>query len=85
MKYNIYAIKDTKVGFMQPFIQPNDDVAIREFKTMVNSDKTSVGVNYSDMELYKLGEYFMDNGEIVSVVSFLINGINCRKVEQNDL
>ena len=82
MNYGIYAIKDTKVGFMQPFIQVNDAVAVREFTNIVNSGSSVVSANYSDMELYKLGSYNQDNGAIVSDVSFVIKGADVKHVEE---
>ena len=84
MIYKIFAIKDTKVGFMQPFIQPNEDVAIREFHNIVNVGNSIVSANYKDMELYSLGSYNMDNGEITTEVKFLINGVNVKEVESNE-
>lgn len=80
--YSIYCIKDTKVGFMNPFVQPNDAVACREFANLVNSHGNSVvSVNYEDMELYKLGSYDQNTGVIVSEVTYLIKGADVRKVE----
>lgn len=79
--YKVYAIKDTKVGFMQPFIQVNDDVAVREFKNIVNCGNSIVSANYQDMELYCLGSYNQDNGEIVSNVDFIIKGVDVKVVQ----
>lgn len=78
--YKVYAIKDTKVGFMQPFIQPNDAVAVREFGNIVNSGNSMVSANYQDMELYCLGEYNQDTGKIVSEVEFIIKGADVKAV-----
>lgn len=76
MNYGIYAIKDVKVGFMQPFIQVNDAVAVREFRNIVNTHSSMVSANHTDMELYKLGTYNQDTGSIESNVSFLIKGVD---------
>ena len=76
MIYGIYAIKDVKVGFMQPFMQVNDGVAVREFRNIVNSHNNLVSTNYTDMELYKLGEYSLDTGLIESEVSYLVKGVD---------
>lgn len=81
MKYGIYAIKDVKVGFMQPFIQVNDGVAVREFRNIVNSSNSVVSANYTDMELYQLGTYNQDTGLIESNVSFLIKGADVKDVK----
>lgn len=74
MIYGIFAIKDVKVGFMQPFIQVNDAVALREFTNIVNSGSSVVSANYTDMELYRIGSYNQDTGLIESKVDFLIKG-----------
>lgn len=79
--YSVYCIKDTKVGFMNPFVQPNDAVAVREFSNLVNSDgKSTVSVNYEDMELYKLGSYDQNTGVIVSEVNYLVKGADVKRV-----
>lgn len=82
MNYRIYAIKDVKVGFMQPFIQVNDAVAVREFTNIVNSGSSVVSANYTDMELYCLGSYNQDNGVITSDVSFVLKGADVKRVEE---
>lgn len=39
MMFNIYAVRDVKVGFQSITIQPNDPVAARSFEsTVINSD-----------------------------------------------
>ena len=40
-RYGIYALKDTKIGFMQPWIVQNDMVAAREFKAGANAEQTN--------------------------------------------
>lgn len=84
MIYKLYAIKDTKVGFMPPFIQVNDGVAVREFKNIVNDKSGVVAINYSDMELYCLGLINLDNGEISdNSPKFIINGSSVKDVAEN--
>lgn len=77
----LFAIKDTKVGFWKPFVQPNDAVAVREFSNMVNSSVNSfVTDNYEDLELWSLGTYDEKTGEIVSDVQFICTGVSLKKV-----
>lgn len=81
VKKNIlYSIKDVKVGFWKPFIQPNEAVALRDFSNMVNSDRDDfVRCNYSDLELWQIG-YFDDiTGNIISDVKFCVAGTALRK------
>ena len=80
MTLKIYAIKDTKVGFMQPFYQANNAVAIRSFTNAVNSDQTNnINQNMDDMELWLLGEFNDDTGEIKSEITFLCKAIDVKK------
>lgn len=72
MTLKIYAIKDTKVGFMQPFYQANNAVAIRSFTNAVNAEQTNnINQNLDDMELWHLGEFNDDTGEIKSDIQYL--------------
>ena len=73
MKLKIYSIKDTKIGFMQPFYQANQAVAIRAFNNAVNSKEiNNINQNLDDMELWELGEFDDQTGEIKSEVKFVI-------------
>ena len=76
---NIYAIKDTKVGFLQIFISSNDYTALRDFSNVVNTDGTLIYSNYEDFELYCLGTYNQENGEISSDVKFIASAISVKK------
>lgn len=73
MKLKIYSIKDTKIGFMQPFYQANQAVAVRAFNNAVNSKEiNNINQNLDDMELWELGEFDDQTGEIKSEVKFVI-------------
>lgn len=76
-KLKIYAIKDVKVGNYSstPFMLDNDDVAIRAFKTSINSNSQSqICMYYEDMQLWRLGEFDDKTGVINSEVEFIANG-----------
>ena len=73
MKLKIYSIKDTKVGFMQPFYQANQAVAIRAFNNAVNAKEiNNINQNADDMELWELGEFDDQTGEIKSEVKYIV-------------
>lgn len=84
MLLKIYAIKDTKVGFMQPFVQVNDAVAVREFGNLINSGSSVVSQNFEDMELYCLGSYSQDTGTIESDVQYILKGVDVKKVVDSE-
>lgn len=74
----IYAIKDVKIGFYNPFYLQNDAVAIREFTNGRNdSQKNAINTNPEDKELWSLGEFDERTGEIKSEVRFLIKAEDC--------
>lgn len=64
MLYKLYAVRDSKVGFMMPTVELNDAVAQRNFAYAVNNNGT---MNYSpnDFDLFRLGTYDTDNAKIV--------------------
>lgn len=71
MKYGIYAIKDSLSGsFGAPFIDVNDDCAKRTFGVKMRDSAIC-----QDLQLFKLGEFSIESGEILSFVEFLANGI----------
>jgi len=73
MKLYIYSIKDTKIGFMNPFYLQNDGVAIREFTNGANDNqKNAINTNPEDKELWGLGTYDDQTGEIKSEVRYII-------------
>lgn len=65
MKQSIYTIKDTLVGYMTPFCQPNDNYAKRAFMNAAQDTKpNNVNINPEDKELYLIGEYDDVSGKI---------------------
>ena len=79
MKLNIYAIKDTTIGsYMNPFYLQNDNVAIREFSNIIKYApvENNIRRNAKDMQLFKLGEFNEETGEIKSEINFLTAGSN---------
>ena len=79
MKLNIYSVKDVVVGEMgNPFYLNNDEMAKRSFKQAINNDQSQIAINYTDMQLYKLGELDTVTGEIVSNVEFIMNGTEAK-------
>lgn len=65
MMFNIYAVRDVKVGFQSITIQPNDPVAARSFEsTVINSDSV-LFTHAEDFSLYRLGTWDSDTGHII--------------------
>lgn len=77
----IYAVKDTVIGkFMSPFYNQNDNTAKRSFEIAINSPG-EIAKLYKDLQLYRLGEFDEDTGEIKSDMEFLLNGTDVKKGE----
>lgn len=83
MKLKLYAVKDTVTGeFGAPYLGKNDAEAIRGFEYGVNTPSQSIIYTHSkDMQLFRMGEYDVNTGEIISKIEFLTNGSEFKKGE----
>ena len=84
MKTGIYAFKDTKIGFMQPFLQQNQSVAIRTLRMAVNDEHSQIKGMAEDIQLYQLGTYDDETGEFVPIVKFIASAIDFKEVKNGD-
>lgn len=85
MKIGMYAFKDTKIGYMNPWTSHNDETAIRTFRSAVMDENENAIKNHlKDIELYKLGTYNDDTGELEKNHKFLINGITAKGDQENE-
>ena len=73
MLNNLYSIKDTKMGFQQILILPNNAAAIRWFGDIVANKETPYNKHPEDYQLFKVGTLNEDTGELVSETQFLEN------------
>lgn len=79
MILKIYAVKDVVVGnFMLPFYLHNDNEAKRSFNLAINSE-AQIAQNWKDLQLFSLGEWNDETGEITTKVEFLANGAEYKK------
>lgn len=73
----IYALKDTKVSFQQPFLQSNRAQAIRTAEWLANDKKER---EVEDLELWELGQFNDENGIIIGKQpEFVVKLIDLRK------
>lgn len=72
-KLNLYSIKDTKMGFNQVLIMPNNASAIRTFGDIARNKEHPIAKHPEDYQLFKIGTMDEDTGELVSEVNFLEN------------
>lgn len=62
MKFNVYAIRDIKTGFLSPTFEQNDAVASRNFAHAVMNSDSVLFSHASDFSLYRIGIYDSDTG-----------------------
>lgn len=68
MELKIYSIRDSKGEiYMQPFFQKTHGEAERSFKQLANDEKTTVSKFPEDFDLYHLGTYDDQTGQIDSL------------------
>lgn len=85
MKINLYSIKDTKLGkYCQPFTAPNDDIAKRMLASTMLDNNPNNGIrNFpEDYQLYKLGKYDEDTGELITETKFIVNATEYKKITE---
>lgn len=74
MKYEMFTIKDIVVGnFGSIVLLPNSAVAERWFDGVCQKDRNVA----KDLQLFKLGTYNIETGEIISVTTFVKSGVIC--------
>ena len=66
MKNPIFSVKDNLVGFNAPYIRQNERVAIREFRTLIESLDDRYDQSVFDLGLYCGGTFDLDTGVIES-------------------
>jgi hypothetical protein len=63
-KQQMFTIYDEKAkAYITPFFQPNEAVAVRSFRTMVNDKTHQFGQHPSDYTLFVIGDFDIATGE----------------------
>lgn len=74
MNINLYSVKDTKLGkYCQPFTAPNNEIAKRMLHSTVRAGGNNIADYPEDFQLYKLGHYEEDTGELHNEMEFIAN------------
>lgn len=81
MKTIMYAFRDTKIGFMQPFLQQNEAVALRTLKMAVNDENSQIRAMADDIQLYQIGTYDDETGEVKADLKFVANAIDKKEMK----
>lgn len=70
----MYSFKDVKIGFMEPFLQKNSEVAKRTFETTLTTEKNILSSYKNDIELWKIATFNENTGEIEPDLKYIIGG-----------
>lgn len=66
MKYNVYAVRDIKTGFLTPTLDQNDVSAARNFEHAVLNNRDSLFFSHpEDYALFCVGSFDTDSGELL--------------------
>lgn len=71
----IVCIKDTKSGFINPTPVINEEVAIRQYKTILKDKNTEIAMFPEDYELWKVADFNTITGEITPELKFIYNAV----------
>lgn len=72
----IYCLKDTKTGFINPFLQPSEAVAIRSIKGALMNEHDEICKFPEDFELWKIGSFNKKTGAIEPCMEHIANCID---------
>lgn len=66
MVYNVYCVRDRRLGFLTPIVEVNDEIATRNFFHSVVNSEDVLGSFCTDFSLYCLGQFDNDAGVFIS-------------------
>jgi len=62
---NVYSVYDHKAcAFSNPFVAPNDNVALRSFHQAANDENSEISKYPNDYSLFKLGSFNDETGSL---------------------
>lgn len=67
MRYPLFSIRDSLVGFGIPFSADNDAVAMRYFDQAIQQPNSIYSLNKNNFDLYSVGFFDTESGEIEPV------------------
>lgn len=71
MKFEVYAVRDSLIGFGLPLLRDNDAVASRSFEYDISNNEI-YKTRPQDYQLYKLGSFDTETGELEKCSPVLI-------------
>lgn len=80
MNYVVYAFRDKKIGYMQPFFQLTDPQAMRSAKLAVEDPDSTLCKIKDDLELWRLGTYDDQLGKLTPELKFIMPMVDTGEV-----
>ncbi len=75
MIFDIFCLKDARVGWLNPTFEQNENVAYRNFAHAVQNSDSILHSHAKDFSLYKIGTFDSDSGLINSCIpEFIVGG-----------
>ena len=65
MKYNVYCIRDDKIGFLTPTVDTNHFTAARNFANAIMQGQGVLFTHADDFRLYCIGEFDTESGQLI--------------------
>lgn len=84
MKAYIYSIRDLKMNkYGLPYSAANNDIAKRMLASTMWNGKNQLNMFAEDFQLFKLGSYDDDTGELITENEFICNATEFKKGGEN--
>lgn len=65
MIVTLYSVRDSLTGFGYPFVQPNDEAAVRNFRYLLTRESGSeFSIKPDDYSLFRVGSFDTEDGSI---------------------
>lgn len=81
MMFEVFSIRDSKVGFMNPTFEINCQVAVRNFVHAVQNSDSVLFSHARDFDLYRIGRFDSEQGRMIpdDIPELVCSGASCLK------
>ena len=82
----VFSVRDQMVGFNDPFIAVNQQVAERDFTNVVNNPNGRIYLNPNHYDLYRIGDFDTEKGILIpSEPELILTGMSVKKGNENEI
>lgn len=80
MIHPIFSVRDQMVGYNDPFVAINRNVAERDFTNVVNNENGRIYLNPNHYDLYYIGDFNTETGQITPCEpELIVTGLSVKK------